>query len=58
MKDWSALAAASGIDIPSAELERTLKPLQGLEDAFRPLARTLTVADEPAILFDAAEDAE
>jgi hypothetical protein len=58
MKDWSALAAASGIDIPRADIERIVKPLQALEDAFRPLARTLSIADEPAVIIDPAEDAE
>ena len=58
MKDWSALAAASGINIPSAEMERMLKPLQGLEESFRPLANSLTIADEPAVLFDPTEDGE
>ena len=57
MKNWSALAAASGLDIPAADLERIGKPLDGLEQAFRPLADGLTFGDEPAVLFDAEGDA-
>ena len=58
MKNWTALAAASGIDIPPADLERTVKPLAALEQAFRPLADRLTFADEPAVLFDIEGEAE
>jgi hypothetical protein len=58
MKDWSAIAASSGIDIPSADVARIVKPLEALEAAFRPLANTLTIADEPAVLLDPREDAE
>ena len=58
MKNWSALAAASELDIPAADVERIVKPLNGLEEIFRPLANTLTFADEPVTTFDAAEDGE
>ncbi len=52
MKDWNAIAAAAGIDIPPADIARIVKPLEGLEAAFRPLADSLTFADEPATLLD------
>ena len=58
MKDWSALAAASGLEIPSAQIERIVKPLEALEEAFRPLAAGLTFDAEPAVMFSAGEDAE
>ena len=58
MKDWSALAAAGGHDIPPGDIERIVKPLDGLEQAFRPLADSLTYADEPAVFFSAEGDAE
>ena len=58
MKDWTALAAASGIEIPPAEIARIVKPLESLEDAFRPLANSLTIDDEPALLLDPREVAE
>ena len=54
MKNWSAIAAASGIDIPPADIERIVKPLEALEDAFRPLAGTLTIARRARDTFCAA----
>lgn len=50
--------AASGIGIPAEDVDRVTKPLVGLDEAFRPLAESLSFADEPAVMFDAAEDAE
>ena len=58
MKDWSAIAAASGLGIPASDLERITKPLDGLERDFRPFAESLRFDEEPATAFDAAEDAE
>lgn len=59
MKDWSAIAAAGDFGIPAEEIARVVKPLEGLEGAFRPLAETLRFADEPAVTFDPpAEEAE
>ena len=58
MKNWSAIAAANGIDLPPAGIDRIVKPLEALEQAFRPLAETLTIADEPAFLLDPREDAQ
>lgn len=52
-RDWKALAAASGAGIPAQEIDRTTKPLEGLERAFRPLADSLEYDDEPATIFDA-----
>jgi hypothetical protein len=58
MRDWKAMAAASGAGIPADDVERVTKPLVGLEQTFRPLANSLTFDEEPATAFDAAEDAE
>ena len=58
MKNWSAIAAASELDISAADVERIVKPLNGLEEIFRPLAKALTFADEPVTTFDPAEDGE
>ena len=55
--DWKALARARGLDIPDADLERIVAPLEVLERAFRPLAGTIPHEVEPAITFHAAEDA-
>jgi|KBSMisStandDraft_5_1062788.scaffolds.fasta_scaffold5432990_1 hypothetical protein len=58
MKNWSAIAAASGIDLPPADLDRIVKPLDSLEQVFRPLADSLTFADEADLLLDPREDAQ
>ena len=58
MTDWKAIARARGIDIPANELERTLRPLESLEETFRPMVRHLGPADEPAIVFHAGENEE
>jgi len=56
MRDWKALAIANGI--PPADVDRIIVPLEALETVFRPLARTLTAAMEPASVYHAEEDAE
>jgi hypothetical protein len=58
MRDWQAMAAASGTGIPAQDVERVTKPFVGLEQTFRPLANSLTFDEEPATAFDAAEGAE
>ena len=58
MKDWNGLVSASGFDIPAEDVARIVKPLESLEAAFRPLAESLTFMDEPASIFNAAEDGE
>jgi hypothetical protein len=58
MKNWTAIAAASGAAIPADQAERIARPLESLEASFRPLVRSLTFADEPATIFSAGEDAE
>ena len=52
------MAAASGAGIPAEEIERVSRPLDGLEQTFRPLAESLSFSEEPAVMFDAAEQAE
>ncbi len=56
MTDWKALALARGI--PAADIERILTPLDALETSFRPLARSLKPAMEPAVIYHVEEDAE
>ncbi len=53
MKDWTSIAKASGLDIPPKDAARNLQPLNGLEEAFRPLAKGLTPEMEPACVFRA-----
>ena len=45
-------------EIPPEDRDRATKPLAALEEAFRPLARSLRIEDEPATTFDASEEAE
>jgi len=52
MKDWKAIAKASGIEVDSVE------PLEALEAAFRPLVKDLTPDVEPATGLRLEEDAE
>lgn len=50
-KDWKKIARASGLSIPDARLERIAQSLDALEADFRPLARALPPAAEPAVSF-------
>jgi hypothetical protein len=52
-KDWKKIARASGLTIPDSALDQIAQPLDDLETAFRPLARTLLPAIEPAVVFRA-----
>ena len=52
MKDWKAIAKASGIEIDSVE------PLEALEAAFRPLVKDLKPDVEPATGLRLEEDGE
>jgi hypothetical protein len=56
MADYRARAAAEGI--PAEQVERVLRPLEGLEPAFRTLADSLTFDEEPAVTFRPEENAE
>jgi hypothetical protein len=56
MKDWSLLAKAGGVDIPAKELARIVPVLSALDEAFRPLTRSLTADMEPCPVFRAGEE--
>lgn len=56
MKDWSLIAKAAGLDIPAREMARIAQPLDGLEEIFRPLVRSLTPDMEPAASFHPDEE--
>jgi len=47
-RDYSKLAAALAPDIPQAELDGVIKPLESLEASFRPLVAQLADETEPA----------
>lgn len=48
MKDWKAIALASGLEVSGEEMERIVAPLAALEKAFRPLTKDLPPELEPA----------
>jgi hypothetical protein len=56
MKDWSLIAKAAGLDLPAKDLSRVSQTLSGLDDAFRPLAASLTPDMEPAATFTADQE--
>jgi len=56
MKDWTSIAKASGPDIPAQDAGAIAQSLNALDEAFRPLARSLTPDMEPAPVFRADED--
>jgi hypothetical protein len=58
MRDWIAIAKASGLTALDRDLERTVAPLVSLEQAFRPLVKDLSYALEPAFEFRAGTDSE
>jgi hypothetical protein len=58
MTDWKSLAKARQLNIPEPDLDRIAAPLDGLEQAFRPLAGTIPHETEPAVIFRAVEDGE
>jgi hypothetical protein len=51
MKDWKAVAQARGLEIPAAEVDRVVAPLEALEEIFRPLVQELTPDLEPCTTF-------
>jgi hypothetical protein len=58
MKDWKAIAQASGLQVDPTQLNRIAETLEALEAAFRPLLKDLTPGVEPAIGLRLEEDAE
>jgi hypothetical protein len=51
MKDWKAIAKASGTALAGKELDRLTQPLETLEATFRPLAKDLSPDLEPDVVF-------
>ena len=58
MKDWKAIAKASGLEIDPAALDRIAEPLDALEAAFRPLVKDLTPDVEPSTGLCLEEDGQ
>ena len=58
MKDWKAIAKASGLEVDATQLNRIAETLETLDAAFRPLLKHLTPGVEPATGLRLGEDAE
>jgi hypothetical protein len=58
MKDWKAIAKASGLEVDATQLNRIAETLEALETAFHPLLKDLTPDVEPATGLRLEEDAE
>jgi hypothetical protein len=58
VKDWKAIAKASGLEVSVEEWDRIVGPLDALEEAFRPLVKDLAVDLEPATGICGEEGAE
>jgi hypothetical protein len=56
--DWKMMARAQGLELPEREMGRVAGPLTKLEEAFRPLAATLTPEMEPDTALRLGEDGE
>ena len=56
VKNWRVIAQASGLDLPASELDRIVRPLDSLEETFRPLAESLTPDREPCFCFQPEEN--
>ena len=50
MKDWTAIARVTGLELPDPG---SLAPLDGLEKAFRPLVAQLGATDDIAVDYAA-----
>jgi hypothetical protein len=58
MHDWKKAAEAFAPDMPADAVERAVKPLEGLDAAFRPLIARIPLETEPAsVLLIAQEEA-
>jgi hypothetical protein len=58
VKDWKAIARASGLEVSGEELDRIAGPLDALEEAFRPLVKDLAADLEPATGICGKEEME
>ena len=58
MKNWRAIAKASGLEVDPTQLNRIAEPLEALEAAFRPLVKDLAPGVEPATGWRLEEDGE
>jgi hypothetical protein len=54
MPDWDQIAAARGLKLSEDERLRLAQVLSELEAAFRPLAASIPLDTEPAVVFEAS----
>ncbi len=58
MRDWRAIAKASGSPLTGKELDSVVQPLEALEEIFRPMVQNLTPDVEPVLKMAAEADIE
>jgi hypothetical protein len=58
MRDWKAIAKASGSTLTAKDLDALTLPLERLEEVFRPLAKDLPPNLEPSVEFRMEADVE
>ena len=58
MRDWKAIAKASGSPLTGKDLDALTLPLEALEEIFRPLAKDLPPSLEPSVEFRMEADIE
>ena len=58
MRDWKAIAKASGSALTGKDLDALTIPLATLEETFRPLVKDLSSELEPSVEFRMEADAE
>lgn len=56
MIDWKMMARAIGLEMSDEDLKRTVAPLASLQTAFQSASATLTPANDPAVVFDPAQE--
>lgn len=49
MRDWKAMAKASGMTISGKQMDSVTQPLESLEEIFRPLVKDLPPDLEPIL---------
>jgi hypothetical protein len=58
MRDWKAIARASGIPFSGKQMDGVTQPLESLEEVFRPLAKDLPPDLEPVLQMFVEADFE
>jgi hypothetical protein len=58
MRDWKAIAKATGSPLTGTDLDAVTRPLEALEETFRPLAKDLSPNLEPSVEFRMEADVE